>query len=108
MIVMVGRSQQLPGATHRRSPWVEGHKYRLHSGMAAESRNVIDIGTAVAGTMMTVAAVMIAAIAVVAAVVVTALAILAFAVVVTFHHRRRRLGRAVERRRNPSVEMAMA
>lgn len=70
--------------------------------MAVESRSVIDIGTVVVGKMMIAAAVMAAAIAVVAE---TALAILA--VVVTLHHHHH-LGRAVERRTDPSVEMAMA
>jgi hypothetical protein len=82
--------------------------------MAVESQIVIDIGTAVVGKMMIVAAVMAAAIAVavvaivvvvvVVVVVETALAILA--VVVTLHHSHP--DRAVERRRDPSVEMAMA
>ena len=88
----------------------EGHnKHRFHSDMAVESQIVIDIGTAVVGKMMIVAAVMAAAIAVavvafVVVVVETALAILA--VVVTLHHSHP--DRAVERRRDPSVEMAMA
>lgn len=61
--------------------------------------------------MTTVAAVMDAAIAVVVAVVaIVAVAVvvvvMALAVVVTLHHHH--LGRAVERRRDPSVEMAMA
>ena len=95
---------------------MEGHNklHRFHSDMAVESRTVIDIGTAVVGTMMIVAAVMASAIAVAvavvaivvvaAAVVVTAHAI--FAVVVTLYHHHP--GRAVERRTDPSVEMAMA
>ena len=78
--------------------------------MAVESQTAIDIGTAVVGKMMIVAALMAAAIAVavvaivVVVVVETALAILA--VVVTLHHSHP--DRAVERRRDPSVEMAMA
>ena len=67
--------------------------------MAVESQIVIDIGTAVVGKMM-----IVAADAVVVVVVETALAILA--VVVTLHHSHP--DRAVERRRDPSVEMAMA
>ena len=96
---------------------MEGHNehHRFHSDMAVESRTVIDIGTAVVGTMMIVAAVMASAIAVAvavvaivvvaaAAVVVTAHAILAVVVTLYHHHP----GRAVERRTDPSVEMAMA
>jgi len=92
----------------------EGHnKHRFHSDMAVESQTVIDIGTAVVGKMMIVAAVMAAAIAVavvaivvVAAVVVVETALAILAVVVTLHHSHP--DRAVERRRDPSVEMAMA
>jgi hypothetical protein len=91
---------------------VEGHNkhHRFHSDMAVESRTVIDIGTAVVGTMMIVAAVMAVAVAVVAIVVaaaavdVTAHAILAVVVTLYHHHP----GRAVEKRTDPSVEMAMA
>jgi hypothetical protein len=88
--------------------------------MAVESQTVIDIGTAVVGKTMIVAAVMAAAIAVavvaivvvvvvvvvVAAVVVVETALAILAVVVTLHHSHP--DRAVERRRDPSVEMAMA
>jgi hypothetical protein len=74
--------------------------------MAVESRTVIDIGTAVVGTMMIVAAVMAAAIAVAVAVVaaVVAIVVVAAEVVVTAHA----ILAVVERRTDPSVEMAMA
>ena len=84
--------------------------------MAVESQIVIDIGTAVVGKIMIVAAVMAAAIAVavvaivvvvvVDAVVVVETALAILAVVVTLHHSHP--DRAVERRRDPSAEMAMA
>lgn len=99
---------------------MEGHNklHRFHSDMAVESRTVIDIGTAVVGTMMIVAAVMASAIAVAVAVVAAVVAIVVvaaevvvtahaiLAVVVTLYHHHP--GMAVERRTDPSVEMAMA
>ena len=76
--------------------------------MAVESQIVIDIGTAVVGKMMIVAVVAIVVVVVVvdAVVVVVETALAILAVVVTLHHSHP--DRAVERRRDPSVEMAMA